>query len=99
MMARLVSGLLLRHGISVRHVACVLASSAALWILYYTYLRDSETLVPQEYVFYWPPETPEVWADRAAKVKGAFLHAYQGYERHAFPHDELQPISNESVDR
>jgi hypothetical protein len=88
-----------RRGITIRHVAFVLAFSAALWTLYHSYLNGSETLFPQEHVFFWPPETPEIWADRAAQVKNAFLHAYHGYERHAFPHDELRPISNRSIDK
>ncbi|KAF8551349.1 glycoside hydrolase family 47 protein [Imleria badia] len=83
-----------RRGVTIRHVAFVLAFSAALWTLYHSYLA----LFPQEHVFFWPPETPEIWADRAAQVKNAFLHAYHGYERHAFPHDELRPISNTTID-
>ena len=39
------------------------------------------------------------WYRRSQKVKGAFLHAYSGYERHASPHDELRPMWNTSVDK
>lgn len=88
-----------RHGITIRHVAFVLAFSVALWTLYHSYLKASETLFPREQVFFWPPETPEIWADRAAQVKKAFRHAYHGYERHAFPHDELRPVSNAAIDK
>lgn len=89
-----------RRGITIRHVAFVLVLSAASWTLYHTYLKASDTLSShQEHVFFWAPETPEVWADRAIQVKSAFLHAYHGYERHAFPHDELQPVSNKSIDK
>ncbi|KAH0836527.1 glycoside hydrolase family 47 protein [Lanmaoa asiatica] len=87
-----------RRGITIRHVVFVLAFSVALWTLYHSYLKQSEALFPQEHVVFWPPETPEIWADRAAQVKNAFVHAYHGYEHHAFPHDELRPISNTSVD-
>ncbi|KAH8093117.1 glycoside hydrolase [Cristinia sonorae] len=34
------------------------------------------------------------WTRRAVKVKEAYVHAYTGYERHAFPHDELMPLSH-----
>ncbi|KAH9031564.1 seven-hairpin glycosidase [Lactarius hengduanensis] len=38
------------------------------------------------------------WAERADAVRGAFLHAYQGYLTHAAPHDELKPIAKIPVD-
>ncbi|KAE8353756.1 putative mannosyl-oligosaccharide alpha-1,2-mannosidase 1B [Aspergillus coremiiformis] len=31
---------------------------------------------------------------RADAVKEAFVHAWEGYKRYAYPHDELHPISN-----
>lgn len=88
-----------RRAITIRHVAFVLAFSVALWTLYHSYLKTGETLFPQEHVFFEPPDTPEIWADRATQVKKAFLHAYHGYERHAFPHDELRPLSNRTIDK
>jgi len=36
------------------------------------------------------------WAGRANAVKQAFVHAYHGYEAHAFPEDELLPLTNSS---
>ncbi|KAI9573957.1 glycoside hydrolase family 47 protein [Boletus coccyginus] len=87
-----------RRGISIRHLAFVLAGALALWTLYHNYLGASETLFPREHVVFWPPESPEIWADRAAQVRNAFSHAYHGYERYAFPHDELRPLSNRSID-
>lgn len=39
------------------------------------------------------------WAERAERVKEAFVHAYHGYEEHAFPKDELLPLSNGSVNK
>ncbi|KAJ7625647.1 glycoside hydrolase family 47 protein [Roridomyces roridus] len=42
-----------------------------------------------------PP--PEIWDDRAAAVKRAFLHAYSGYEQYAAPHDELRPMSDSYI--
>jgi hypothetical protein len=41
----------------------------------------------------------DTWADRARRVRSAFLHAYEAYERAAFPHDELKPLSNSWVDK
>src|SRR5579863_544857 len=37
-----------------------------------------------------PTETPDA---TAARIKAEFLHAWQGYERYAWGHDELQPLS------
>jgi mannosyl-oligosaccharide alpha-1,2-mannosidase len=31
---------------------------------------------------------------RADAVREAFRHAWNGYKKYAFPHDELHPISN-----
>ncbi|KAG6374849.1 glycoside hydrolase family 47 protein [Boletus reticuloceps] len=90
--------LLPRRNITIRHVAFVLAFSAVLWTIHHTYSKVTEAFSPQEHVSFWPPDSPEIWADRAAQVKNAFLHAYHGYERYAFPHDELRPISNTSID-
>jgi len=39
---------------------------------------------------------PANWAARANAVKQAFIHAYHGYETHAFPQDELLPLTNSS---
>ncbi|KAH9839937.1 glycoside hydrolase [Rhodofomes roseus] len=41
---------------------------------------------------------PHVWKQRAEAVKNAFRHAYNGYERHAKPHDELRPLTNGTKD-
>jgi hypothetical protein len=41
----------------------------------------------------------DAWADRARRVRSAFLHAYEAYEQAAFPHDELKPLSNSWVDK
>ncbi|KAG8897773.1 hypothetical protein FRB99_007932 [Tulasnella sp. 403] len=37
------------------------------------------------------------WAARALQVKHAFLHAYNGYMKYAFPWDELLPLNNKRV--
>jgi mannosyl-oligosaccharide alpha-1,2-mannosidase len=33
-------------------------------------------------------------SERAAAVKEAFTHAWDGYSKYAFGHDELHPVSN-----
>ena len=35
-----------------------------------------------------------LWKARASSVRSAFISAYQAYQREAYPHDELQPITN-----
>ncbi|KAI5885028.1 seven-hairpin glycosidase [Schizophyllum commune H4-8] len=48
-----------------------------------------------------PPPSPEeakTWADRADLVRNAFVHAYNGYRRQAFGHDEVRPVSGKTVD-
>jgi hypothetical protein len=39
------------------------------------------------------------WEERADAVRGAFLHAYEGYLTYAAPHDELRPLSKRPVDK
>lgn len=41
------------------------------------------------------PETNQAKADA---VKEAFQHAWDGYMKYAFPHDELTPVSNGHAD-
>ncbi|KAJ7699061.1 glycoside hydrolase [Mycena rosella] len=42
-----------------------------------------------------PKNTPlAVWDQRAVEVKRAFIHAYRGYEKYAWLHDELKPLSS-----
>ncbi|KAG0699899.1 glycoside hydrolase family 47 protein [Suillus ampliporus] len=86
-----------RRGISIRHVAFTFVFSIALLTLYFNYLQPNGYSFPTG-VIYYPPETPEIWANRSIQVRDAFLHAYHGYERFAFPSDELRPISNMSID-
>ncbi|ETW78797.1 glycoside hydrolase family 47 protein [Heterobasidion irregulare TC 32-1] len=40
----------------------------------------------------------DLWASRAAEVKGAFVDAYTAYKEHASGHDELLPLTNAPVD-
>jgi hypothetical protein len=55
-----------------------------------------------------PPPVPQTiartkaaspWPARAERVKQAFIHAYTSYENNAFPHDELMPLTNKSIDK
>ncbi|KAL1715531.1 glycoside hydrolase family 47 protein [Schizophyllum commune] len=40
----------------------------------------------------------KTWAARADLVRNAFVHAYNGYRRQAFAHDEVRPVSGKTVD-
>ncbi|KAG9312664.1 glycoside hydrolase family 47 protein [Chiua virens] len=93
----LVSPHLNQRRISSRHVLLALGVSAVFFTLYHAYLSRSSILFSKDTPV-WHAETPEIWAERAAQVKDAFRHAYNGYEKLAFPHDELLPLSNESID-
>lgn len=88
---------LLRHGgVSIRHIVFAFALSIALLVLYFNYFRRTGYSFPVD-VMHYAPVTPEVWTDRSFQVRDAFLHAYHGYERFAFPNDELRPLSNTSI--
>lgn len=89
-----------RRGVSIRHLAFAGAFSLALCTIYYIQLYGGVPgFVTEGELIFWPSETPQTWARRAAQVKEAFLHAYHGYEQYASPHDELRPISNSQSDR
>jgi len=60
--------------------------------LYQVYMPHPWVMRPGEEIL-----GPHVnWAARANAVKQAFVHAYHGYETHAFPDDELLPLTNSS---
>ncbi|KAL1692193.1 glycoside hydrolase family 47 protein [Schizophyllum commune] len=44
------------------------------------------------------PFGERTWAARADLVRNAFVHAYNGYRRQAFGHDEVRPVSGKVVD-
>lgn len=46
-----------------------------------------------------PPPPPTIWTVRAEAVRSAFVHAYSGYEKHAFPADELLPVTGGKIDK
>ncbi|KAL0570546.1 hypothetical protein V5O48_011413 [Marasmius crinis-equi] len=39
-----------------------------------------------------------LWQYRANEVRNAFIHAYEGYKKHAWRADELKPVTSEKVD-
>ncbi|KAJ7590997.1 glycoside hydrolase [Mycena floridula] len=45
-----------------------------------------------------PPSNDSLWAGRAQQVRNAFVHAYSGYKKVAFPSDELLPLTAGKVD-
>jgi len=87
--------------INTRYITC---SAIISVILIFTIFHSSGSETSRSYSFSLHPldfqseTSSEVWTQRAHAVKDAFLHAYRGYEKHAFPHDELKPVSNGSID-
>ncbi|VDB99918.1 unnamed protein product [Peniophora sp. CBMAI 1063] len=53
----------------------------------------------QQFVIHdFPPPRPKSWAHAAERVKAAFVHGYEGYEKFAHPHDELRPLTDSYAD-
>ncbi|KAF5377756.1 hypothetical protein D9757_008068 [Collybiopsis confluens] len=53
---------------------------------------------PHQPPLYRPPTaSSDDWKLRAHQVREAFIHSYKGYREHAFPADELAPISGHNV--
>lgn len=44
------------------------------------------------------PDNHTLNRERADAVKAAFEFAWDGYQKYAFPHDELHPVSNSYSD-
>ena len=53
----------------------------------------------EETTFETPVAEPPVRFQRQERVKNAFIRAYSTYEKHAYPHDELLPLSNGNQDK
>jgi hypothetical protein len=82
--------------ITSRHVVAIIGSFIVLW----TFFSFTDTS-PSHYlssIVPVAPTPPETWTERAEQVKDAFRHAYSGYERLAYPHDELKPLSELTED-
>lgn len=84
--------------VSARSLMLTTTAVFALIFVYYTIIpRDSFSFsVPG---FSMGPTSPKQWKQRATAVKGAFQHAWRGYEQYAMPHDELCPLTNMSFDK
>ncbi|KAF8582066.1 glycoside hydrolase family 47 protein [Ramaria rubella] len=69
-------------------------------------LNDTEFLTLPPLVYsdtHWPEAGADasqiIWSSRANSIKEAFRRAYNSYEKYApFPADELQPVSNRSIE-
>jgi len=91
----------LRHkGITARHIAFGASLLFFLWASYHTFFSPQSLSFPSE-IYVAPPTTttPEEWRYRAEQVKAAFIHAYHGYELHAWKSDELRPVSSTSQNK
>lgn len=85
--------------IAVRHLGLTTVFALVLTALYYTVVPETSVAIPH-WVSYTGGSTPSnAWDARAVQVKQAFVHAYNGYERHSAPHDELSPLSNKTIDK
>ena len=45
------------------------------------------------------PVDASTWQQRAEQVKAAFVRSYASYEKTAYPHDELKPITDGTKDK
>ncbi|CDO68411.1 Glycoside Hydrolase Family 47 protein [Trametes cinnabarina] len=97
-----------RRSRSVRYIAAACTAIFVVSTLYYLELPHyAGEFRFDEHLPQWPAPTPSqypqdetsshVWDTRAAQVKQAFRHAYQGYLEHANGFDELRPLSNVGV--
>ena len=57
-------------------------------------LADSTTTISPE-----PQVVDNTWELRAEQVREAFIRGYSVYHEHAFPHDEVLPISYSYTDK
>lgn len=92
----------------VRWLPILLAIPLVLWLLGPYTWRFARPVVPpfdngvvqsqpKPSKSFSPP--PSVWTGHADRVKDAFVHAYGGYMKHAFPSDELLPIGGLKTDK
>lgn len=59
-------------------------------LLFFALVAPSLALVPSQTPLHHSPSQ----TGQADAVKEAFQHAWDGYSKYAFPHDELHPVSN-----
>ena len=77
-----------------RYPLLALAAVAALPVVAAGWRAGAGSLVT-------PPRPPAPALDRAAlaaRVRAEMLHAWRGYERYAWGHDELRPVSRTTRD-
>ncbi|KDQ51033.1 glycoside hydrolase family 47 protein [Jaapia argillacea MUCL 33604] len=96
---------LLNHKrLSLRHLALTGLAFTLFYIIYNSFLPPFYPGFHQPPPHRRPPVSwksntrPEEWARRAQAVKGAFIHAYRGYEKFAFGRDEVMPLTNVPID-
>ncbi|RPD58911.1 seven-hairpin glycosidase [Lentinus tigrinus ALCF2SS1-7] len=90
---------------SARYITAAVAAVFVVSTLYYIQIPAGHP--PSDRFSSWndPPRpwqrpiTPSspVWDARAAQVKQAYLHAYEGYLKYAEGYDELRPLSNTGI--
>ncbi|KAI0369832.1 seven-hairpin glycosidase [Pilatotrama ljubarskyi] len=105
MFAQTQAWLHLRRSRPIRYVAAAVAALFVVSTLYY--LELPHFAGAGEDLPHWQPDIPteypesdtssQVWDSRAAQVKQAFRHAYQGYLQYANGYDELRPLTNKGV--
>ncbi|KAF8347775.1 glycoside hydrolase [Amanita rubescens] len=76
----------------IRLIPWIVASLFFFWL--FTVLLAPD-FVPRHWIR--PFRYPNKSSNRAENVRNAFLHAYRGYRDHAFPSDELLPVSGSGV--
>ena len=79
-----------------RHYVLLAVGLGFLITLCRGYVFRPWRMYPEGEVEFDVPDRNVNWAARANAVKQAFVHAYHGYEAHAFPEDELLPLTNSS---
>jgi hypothetical protein len=82
---------------SVRSILLLFGVLALLYVTFRIQYEQSHFLAPND--VHDAASASAIWAERANSVRKAFLHAYGEYERSAFPHDELLPLSRGWVDK
>ena len=92
---------------SARYITAAVAAVLVVSTLYY--IQIPVGLHPPDRFSAWgsPPRpwqhpiTPSspVWDARAAQVKQAYLHAYEGYLKYAEGYDELRPLSTTGINK
>ncbi|KAF9453575.1 glycoside hydrolase family 47 protein [Macrolepiota fuliginosa MF-IS2] len=97
----------------VRFIPLLIAGFVAIWLFLPPFIGPPSHIPhqgpyqfnsgkrPQQYRPYPPPPRPPSqqtqWEERAQRVRDAFVHAWNGYQKHAAGWDELTPIDGGKV--